>query len=83
MAGDGCDVCNPDFVKGLYSESMGVNTRPSKKIDIDGYWILVDPNMPDSMFENLKMAIVIHDVEIITEKQNPKNLTKNAVKNQL
>lgn len=80
MVGDGCHVCNSDFVKGLYSESMGVNTKPSKKIDIAGYWVLVDPNMPDWMFEKLKMAIVIHDVQIITKNQNHKNPNKNAVK---
>jgi molybdopterin-biosynthesis enzyme MoeA-like protein len=50
MAGDGCSVCNPDFVKGLYSESMGVNTKPAHKIEIDGHWILFDPNMSEEKF---------------------------------
>jgi hypothetical protein len=57
MAGDGCSVCNPEFVKGLYSESMGVNTKPAHKIEIDGHWILFDPNMSEDKFNLCRVVL--------------------------
>lgn len=53
---------------GEISPSMRVNTKPAKRFEIAGHWVLVDPNMPDSMFEKLKMAIVIHDVSTNTKQ---------------
>lgn len=53
---------------GEISHSMRVNTKPAKRFEIAGHWVLVDPNMPDWMFDNLKMAIMIHDVQFKTKQ---------------
>jgi hypothetical protein len=39
------------------SKSMGVNTRPSHRMTINGYWILVDSKMPTEEFLKLKKQI--------------------------
>jgi hypothetical protein len=57
-------------LNGIISPSMAVDTRPAHKLDVAGYWILVDPNMPKPMFEKMKMAIMIHDVEFIKDGNN-------------
>jgi len=54
---------------GEISPSMRVNTKPAKRFEISGHWVLVDPNMPDWMFDRLKMAITIHDVQFKTKKK--------------
>ena len=54
---------------GEISPSMGVNTKPAKDYTIGGYWLKIDPNMPDWMFEKLKVAILIHDVQFKTKKK--------------
>lgn len=51
-------------VEGEISKSMGVETKPAHKLEIGGYWVLVDPKMPQPMIDRLKMAVMIHDVEI-------------------
>jgi hypothetical protein len=41
----------PNF--GQVSTSMGVDTKPAHCFEIDGYWVLVDPNMPDEELNKL------------------------------
>jgi hypothetical protein len=41
------------------SEAMGVNTKPAHQIDLEGYWILVDPKMPEKLLKKLEMVIAI------------------------
>lgn len=54
---------------GEISPSMRVDTKPAKRFEIAGHWVLVDPNMPDQMFEKLKMAVIIHDVQFKTKQK--------------
>jgi hypothetical protein len=54
---------------GEISPSMGINTKPAKDLNIGGYWLKVDPNMPEWMFEKLKMAIEIHSVQFKTKQK--------------
>jgi hypothetical protein len=42
---------------GQVSTSMGVNTKPAHSIEYLGYWIKVDPKMPQELFERVKAAI--------------------------
>jgi len=42
---------------GIFSKAMGVNTKPSHKINLNGYWILVDGQMPEKEFLKLKNHI--------------------------
>jgi hypothetical protein len=44
-------------LNGIVSPSMAVDTRPAHKLEIAGYWILVDPNMPISLVRKIKIAI--------------------------
>jgi hypothetical protein len=39
------------------SPSMNVNTRPAHRFEINGYWVLVDPKMPENEFENIKQQL--------------------------
>lgn len=42
---------------GEISKSMGVNTKPSYKIYYNGYWIMIDGQMPKNEFLKLKEHI--------------------------
>lgn len=42
---------------GIISESMGVNTKPAHKLEWEGFWILVDPTMPNEALNFLKYLI--------------------------
>ena len=63
-----CPVCSPVIEQAEYfnegtpfksmSQSMGVNTKPAYRFEIDGYWVLVDPNMPEEMFNRLNFVIL-------------------------
>lgn len=57
---------------GEISKSMGVDTKPAHKFQIGEYWVMADPKMPQPMFEKLKMAAMIHDVEF-SHPQVPKD----------
>jgi hypothetical protein len=37
--------------KGEISKSMGVDTRPAHKFEVNGYWVMVDPKMPIEQFK--------------------------------
>lgn len=50
----------PPSPDGEISKSMGIDTKPAYKLEIQGYWVLVDPNAPKKFIEDLKMAIAIH-----------------------
>ena len=45
----------PNF--GQVSTSMGVNTKPAHRFEIDGYWVLVDPNMPKEILNKLETLL--------------------------
>lgn len=45
-------------VKGEISTSMGVNTKPAHSFEVNGYWILIDPKMPEKDFLKLKEIIL-------------------------
>ena len=45
-------------VKGEISTSMGVNTKPAHSFEANGYWILIDPKMPEKDFLKLKEIIL-------------------------
>ena len=38
--------------EGVISTAMGVNTRPAHRFEYKGHWVLVDPNMPEGMFND-------------------------------
>ena len=44
--------------KGEVSKSMGVDTKPAHRFEINGYWIMVDSKMPDENFKLLKKAVL-------------------------
>lgn len=44
---------------GVISKPMGVDTKPSKKLEYKGHWILVDGNISELAFEKLKQKIKI------------------------
>ena len=46
----------PTSKENIYKD-MGVNTRPAHKLEINGYWILVDSKMPTEEFLKLKNKI--------------------------
>lgn len=48
---------------GQISKSMGVNTSPAHKIEIAGFWVMLDPKMPKHIVNNIEMACMIHDVD--------------------
>jgi len=58
---------------GEISPSMGVNTKPAKDYIIGGYWLKIDPNMPDWMFDKLKEAIWHYKVCIPDYRLEPKS----------
>jgi len=70
MAGDGCSVCNPEvneyfnegtphnYMKGTFSEAMGVDTKPAHKLEIDGHWIMFSPSMSIEQFHQCADAVV-------------------------
>lgn len=43
-------------MEGEISKSMGVNTKPAHKFEINGFWLLLDPNADDA---TLKLFIEI------------------------
>ena len=43
---------------GDISKSMGVDTKPAHKFQIGEYWVMVDPNMPEEMFNFYKSKIM-------------------------
>jgi hypothetical protein len=43
---------------GQISKSMGVDTKPAHKFKIGEYWVMVDPNMPEEMFNFYKNKIM-------------------------
>ena len=45
---------------GEISKPMNVNTKPAHRIEVDGYWILIDPSMPDEVFERFKRKLEIN-----------------------
>ena len=47
----------PPLSEDNISKAMGVNTRPSHRMTINGYWILVDSKMPTEEFLKLKKQI--------------------------
>jgi hypothetical protein len=50
---------NPkEKTEGDFSHSMGVNTRPAHRFKINGYWVLVDGNMPDEDFKKIVEALL-------------------------
>lgn len=42
---------------GEISKSMGVDTKPAHKFQIGEYWVMVDSNMPEEMFNFYKNKI--------------------------
>jgi hypothetical protein len=48
---------------GQISKTMGVNTSPAHKIEIAGFWVLIDPQMPKHIVNNIEMACMINDVD--------------------
>jgi hypothetical protein len=52
----GCAITTP-YGTGIVSPSMNVNTKPAHRIEIDGYWVLIDPSMPDEVFERFKRKL--------------------------
>ena len=43
--------------EGVISTSMNVNTKPSRKLEYKGHWILVEGNISDKDFNELKEKI--------------------------
>ncbi len=41
-------------MEGEISKSMGVDTKPAHKLDVNGFWVLVDPNAPVELVRDLK-----------------------------
>jgi hypothetical protein len=39
---------------GEISKSMGVDSKPSHKLNINGYWVLIDGKMPKEMFKQIQ-----------------------------
>lgn len=44
-------------IQGKISKSMGVNTRPSYKFEINGYWLMLDPNADEATVEQVQDLI--------------------------
>jgi len=44
-------------MKGEISKSMGINTRPSHKFEINGYWLMLDPNADEATIEQVQDLI--------------------------
>jgi hypothetical protein len=54
---------NPkEKTEGEFSHSMGVNTRPAHRFKINGYWVLIDGNMPTEDFK--KIVETLLEVEL-------------------
>lgn len=45
------------FEAPFISPSMGVNTKPAHKMVWNGYWIDMDPKMPEHVFQHLRKLI--------------------------
>jgi len=43
---------------GEISKSMGVDTKPAHRFEINGFWVLVDSKMPKHEFEKFKQALL-------------------------
>lgn len=41
-------------MEGEISKSMAVNTRPSYKFEINGYWLMLDPNADEETVQYVK-----------------------------
>lgn len=41
-------------MEGEISKSMNVNTRPAFKFEINGYWLLLDPNADEATVKSLE-----------------------------
>lgn len=44
--------------EGEFSTSMNVNTRPAHRFEVNGFWVLVDPKMPEKDFEKFKAKCI-------------------------
>ena len=43
--------------EGVISKSMGINTKPAHRFEVDGYWVMVDPQAPIDWVEELKKKL--------------------------
>lgn len=41
-------------MKGEISKSMGVDTKPAHKFEINGYWLMLDPNADEATVKMLR-----------------------------
>jgi len=48
--------------EGKFSHSMGINTKPAHRFKINGYWVLIDGNMPEEDFK--KIVEVLLEAEL-------------------
>lgn len=55
--GVGLTFLGQKIKEGVTSPSMGVDTKPSKKLEYKGHWILVEGNISDADFNELKEKI--------------------------
>ena len=53
------------MAQGEVSKSMGVDTKPAHKFEINGYWVMVDPKMPKESFQNLESKVKDYYGDII------------------
>ena len=57
------------MAQGEVSKSMGVDTKPAHKFEINGYWVMVDSKMPDENFELLK-KVVLSDYDLFRKNND-------------
>jgi hypothetical protein len=56
-------------INGTISQPMGVNTKPAHKLEVNGYWVDVDPNAPEGLVGKIKNAIMAFDSETISNAE--------------
>ena len=55
------------MAQGEISKSMGIDTKPAHKFEINGYWVMVDPKMSKACFEYMRDSI-LGDFEMFEDK---------------
>jgi uncharacterized paraquat-inducible protein A len=57
-------------MEGEISKSMGIDTKPAHKFEINGFWLMLDPNADEATVEQVQ--------GLITENERVKEAVKNC-----
>ena len=49
-------------MQGEISKSMGVDTKPAHKFEINGYWLMLDPNADKATVEEVESLVKINSL---------------------